>query len=115
MACPSCAEKAVQENKTARRYFVTGTVQGVGYRYFAQRAARHLGLAGFVRNLGDGRVEVYAVGLAESLEKLKRELQQGPSGAQVTSVLEGVMERAREEDAAIERRSADGFSIEYDN
>ncbi len=113
----------MQEDKTAKRYFVSGTVQGVGYRYFAQRVARHLGLAGFVRNLRDGRVEVYAVGPAELLERLKAELKRGPSGAHVTSVIEGIMEGvlegamegAMEEDAAIEQRFADGFSIEYDD
>ena len=46
----------------ARRWFVRGRVQGVGYRYFAQHAASSLGLAGYARNLDDGRVEVYAAG-----------------------------------------------------
>ena len=61
----------MEEHKTARRYFVSGTVQGVGYRYFAQRIARRLGVAGFVRNLNDGRVEVYAVGPANRLPELQ--------------------------------------------
>jgi len=46
--------------KQARRYFVSGLVQGVGYRYFTQDAADRLRLTGYVRNLRDGRVEVYA-------------------------------------------------------
>jgi acylphosphatase len=102
-----CAEKAVQESKAAKRYFVSGTVQGVGYRYFAQRIARRLGVAGFVRNLNDGRVEVYAVGTANRLTELKTELSRGPSGGSVSGVVE--------EDAAIEQRFADAFSIEHDN
>ena len=64
--------------KTARRWFVRGQVQGVGYRYFAQRAALGLGLTGYARNLDDGRVEVYAVGLAEKLEDLAGMLHRGP-------------------------------------
>ena len=99
------------EHRIAKQYFVSGTVQGVGYRYFAQQIARRLGLNGFVRNLRDGRVEVYAVGSAELLERLKAELHRGPSGAHVSSVVEGVME----DDAAIEQRFADAFSIEHDN
>ena len=40
----------------ARRWFIHGRVQGVGFRYFAQRAALELGLTGYVRNLDDGGV-----------------------------------------------------------
>ena len=52
---------------SAKRYFIRGRVQGVGFRYFAQREAEQLGLRGYTRNLDDGRVEVYAVGTAEQL------------------------------------------------
>ena len=97
----------MQESKAAKRYLVSGTVQGVGYRYFAQRIARRLGVAGFVRNLNDGRVEVYAVGPANRLTELKAELGRGPNGGSVSGVVE--------EDAAIEQRFADAFSIEHDN
>ena len=48
-------------NVIARRYFIRGRVQGVGFRDFAQRAAAQLGVSGYARNLDDGRVEVYAV------------------------------------------------------
>ena len=51
----------------ARRWYIRGRVQGVGYRYFAQRAAAALGLSGYARNLDDGRVEVYAAGPAGKL------------------------------------------------
>ena len=45
----------VDEKSGVRRYYVSGVVQGVGFRYFALRAAQRLGLAGYVRNLRDGR------------------------------------------------------------
>lgn len=44
----------------ARRFLISGIVQGVGYRYFALRAAKRHGIVGYVRNLHDGRVEVVA-------------------------------------------------------
>ena len=53
----------------AKRWYVRGRVQGVGYRNFAQRAATELGLTGYARNLDDGRVEVYAVGPVDKLSK----------------------------------------------
>jgi len=72
----------------ARRWFVRGRVQGVGYRWFAQRAADSLGLAGYARNLDDGRVEVYAVGPVAQLEKLAGLLYTGPRWADVRGVEE---------------------------
>src|SRR5581483_6235688 len=51
----------------AKRWLIRGRVQGVGFRYFAQRAAQGLGLTGYVRNLDDGRVEVYAAGADDKL------------------------------------------------
>jgi acylphosphatase len=96
----------VNEKEKAKRYYASGTVQGVGYRYFAERVARTLKIAGFARNLRDGRVEVYAIGPADSLAALRRELERGPAAASVTSVTE--------EDAAHDPKFADSFSIEYD-
>ena len=96
----------MHEEQSAKRYFISGLVQGVGYRYFAERVARRLKLAGFTRNLRDGRVEVYAIGFAESLADLQRELERGPASASVTSV--------NAEEASIESRFAGAFSIEYD-
>ena len=75
-------------HKTARRWLIRGRVQGVGFRYFAQRAAQQLGLAGYVRNLDDGRVEVYAVGTEGRLSELAGILQQGPRWAEVHGVEE---------------------------
>ncbi len=76
----------------ARRFLISGIVQGVGYRYFALRAARRHGLVGYVRNLPDGRVEVVAEGEPEAIEAFARELQRGPAAARVTRVTEEVLE-----------------------
>ncbi len=81
-------------------------VQGVGYRFFAQRVAERLGLAGYVKNLRDGRVEVYAIGTPEQLLSLRAELERGPRAASVSSVSE-------EEDEVVPR-FANGFGIEHD-
>jgi len=73
---------------TARRWLVRGRVQGVGYRYFAQKAAVGLGLTGYSRNLDDGRVEVYAVGSETKLSELTALLHRGPQWADVRGVEE---------------------------
>jgi acylphosphatase len=70
----------------ARRYLISGRVQGVGYRAFAQRAGRELGLRGWVRNLPDGGVEAHAVGPAPALEDFEARLRVGPRMAEVRSV-----------------------------
>jgi acylphosphatase len=67
-----------------RRYLIGGRVQGVGFRFFAQRIAVRLGLRGWVRNLPDGGVELEAQGDLDSLTALESALRQGPRGAQVT-------------------------------
>ncbi|MGA2149883.1 MAG: acylphosphatase [Bryobacteraceae bacterium] len=74
--------------KAARRWIVRGQVQGVGYRYFAQKNASLLGLAGYARNLDDGSVEVYAVGAAEQLSEMAGRLRLGPRWADVRGVEE---------------------------
>jgi len=68
------------------RYYVKGRVQGVGYRYFVLRQAEALGIAGFARNLPDGRVEVVAEGPDEVLEAFEERLRQGPAFAAVRGV-----------------------------
>ncbi len=65
---------------------VYGIVQGVGYRFFAQRRARQLGITGFVRNLPDGSVEVYAEGDKDALNSFLVELRQGPIAAEVYDI-----------------------------
>jgi acylphosphatase len=74
--------------KTARRWFVRGRVQGVGYRYFAQHAATSLNLSGYVSNLDDGRVEVYASGPSPALDELAGMLHRGPRFSEVRGVEE---------------------------
>jgi len=105
-ACKLRAGPTVHIEHGAKRFYVSGMVQGVGYRYFARRAALRLGLSGYVRNLSDGRVEVYAVGPAAELEALGTDLRHGPSTATVSSVTE--------EEAPLDPRFAQAFSIEFE-
>jgi len=74
--------------KIARRFFITGDVQGVGYRFFAQRAAARHQVVGYVKNLADGRVEALAEGPASSVEAFKHELATGPRFSAVDNVEE---------------------------
>jgi acylphosphatase len=67
----------------ARRYLVSGTVQGVGFRFFTEDAARREGLSGFVRNLPDTRVEVLVQGEAEAVARFERAISLGPALARV--------------------------------
>jgi len=69
-----------------RRVVVEGFVQGVGYRHFAWRAGRRLGLSGWVRNRADGTVEALVSGEPEAVETMLAELRRGPSGAHVRNV-----------------------------
>jgi acylphosphatase len=91
----------------AKRFYVSGRVQGVGYRFFAERVASQIGVAGYVRNLFDARVEVYAIGNAAQLDSLKRELQRGPRMASVDQIAEV--------DAEVLTEYSSDFSIEQDN
>ena len=70
----------------ARRWRISGRVQGVGYRAFAARAGRALNLKGGARNLDDGRVEVVACGAVHALDRLEAALGAGPSLARVSRV-----------------------------
>ena len=70
----------------ARRFIVRGRVQGVGFRYFAIRAARECAVSGTVRNLSDGSVEAIAEGSAQAVAAFKLALEQGPSYSHVTAV-----------------------------
>jgi len=88
----------------ARRFVVSGRVQGVGFRYFTVRAARRLGLVGWVRNLTDGRVEAHAEGEAEALESFRASIEKGPPG----SVVRGI-EAAEVEPSGAFRE----FSVEF--
>jgi acylphosphatase len=70
----------------SNRYFVQGRVQGVGYRYFVRREAERLEIAGFTRNLPDGRVEVVAEGRDEDLAAFESRLKEGPAFSEVSNV-----------------------------
>jgi acylphosphatase len=70
----------------ANRLLIDGVVQGVGFRFFAARAARDLGVRGFVRNLPDGRVEVLAAGTTETMGEFTARLRRGPRGSRVESI-----------------------------
>jgi acylphosphatase len=85
----------------ARRFVISGRVQGVGYRYFAEDQARAENLAGHVRNLPDGRVEAVAEGEEDSVQRFERALHRGPRSA--------IIERVDAETILPEGRH--GFSI----
>ena len=72
----------------ARRFVVRGRVQGVGFRWFVEREAHTLGIAGWVRNNHDGSVEVLAMGTRDQLPGLSSRLRQGPRAARVDDVEE---------------------------
>lgn len=71
----------------AARFLVSGKVQGVFFRASTREQALRLNLCGHARNLVDGRVEVIAVGDADSINALGRWLMQGPSAANVVEVV----------------------------
>jgi acylphosphatase len=76
------SEKALE----ARRFIVRGRVQGVGFRWFVEREAHILGIAGWVRNNADGSVEVFAQGTRDQLSGLRSRLREGPRAARVEGV-----------------------------
>jgi acylphosphatase len=72
--------------RQARRYIVSGRVQGVGFRYFVRQQAQALGLVGWVRNLPDGRVEAFIEGSPAQLSEIETLLGAGPSMSRVETV-----------------------------
>lgn len=74
--------------KKAYKYIVKGMVQGVGFRYFTNNSARRIGIYGYVKNLFDGSVEVYAIGTDDQLKNLKKAISAGPSFSRVDEVIE---------------------------
>ncbi|HXM16171.1 MAG TPA: acylphosphatase [Candidatus Eremiobacteraceae bacterium] len=87
--------------KKAACFFVTGLVQGVGFRFFAVAEAERLSLSGYVRNRRDGRVEAYAIGTPDQLAQFRARLEKGPRLSSVRSVAE--------EPADIDPQYASGF------
>ena len=93
----------MKQAKQAKRYFISGSVQGVGFRYFTQRAAEKLSISGYVRNLRDGRVEVYAMGAEEQLSGFKGTLKDGPNFS--------IVQEIREEPAGLDAQFEKTFVI----
>jgi acylphosphatase len=79
----------------ARKFYIRGLVQGVGYRFFAQRAAARHQVRGYVRNLDDGRGEALAQGRPASVEAFRDDLTAGPTYSSVEEVEEIVLEPNR--------------------
>ena len=78
--------------RVARRFSIRGDVQGVGYRYFAQRAAARHQVVGYVKNMPDGTVEALVEGPAEVVEAFKHDLATGPRFSFVQQVEEIALE-----------------------
>ncbi|HTM04862.1 MAG TPA: acylphosphatase [Vicinamibacterales bacterium] len=72
--------------RIARRFVISGRVQGVGFRWFAKDVADREGVTGWVTNLSDGRVEAFVEGDAEAVARVERHLHDGPPGARVQHV-----------------------------
>lgn len=83
---------------------VSGIVQGVGYRAFTERVCRELGASGWVRNLHDGRVEVWAEAERAVVEALLERLRRGPRAAEVREVAA----------TSVEAKGASGFIVRRD-
>ena len=86
----------------AKRFLVSGRVQGVGFRYFVQDHAAVEGVHGYVRNLPDGRVEALIEGDDESVLRVERALRRGPASARVDDVAV---------ETAVPSGRATGFSV----
>ena len=78
--------------KIARTYYIGGLVQGVGFRFFTQRSAARHQVTGYVKNLDDGRVEVYAEGSEREIKSFYEDLLTGPNFARVGEIEEIVEE-----------------------
>lgn len=76
----------------ARKFFVSGLVQGVGFRFFAQRVAARHQVLGYVKNLKDGRVEALIEGSEKSVKAFHEELLVGPNFSRVEQVEEIVLD-----------------------
>ena len=79
---------SAMNNTKSLHVFIEGTVQGVGFRWFAEREANRLGLTGYVCNLADGRVEAYAEGETATLKIFLEKLRAGPRVGYVTRAQE---------------------------
>ena len=98
------SDKRNPSEAQGRRWLVSGRVQGVGFRWYVLQTARRCDVAGDVRNLPDGRVEVRATGSASCLASLLDEIRKGPRSSRVDEVLESVLDADQE---------FEGFSLRY--
>ncbi|HEX5715079.1 MAG TPA: acylphosphatase [Thermoanaerobaculia bacterium] len=80
-----------ETHRVGVRWRLRGRVQGVGFRWFTRNAARELGVAGKVRNLPDGGVEIEAVAPEGVLEHFKKRVLEGPPGARISGLDEETM------------------------
>jgi acylphosphatase len=94
-----------REELQARRFVVTGRVQGVGFRNYVEHSAEKIGVQGYVRNRRDGSVEVLAMGNPEQLGLLRAALQKGPMMSRISDV--------REEPDQVEAKYLGQFTIEF--
>lgn len=78
--------------KIARKYFIKGLVQGVGFRFFTQRSAAKHQVVGYVKNLEDGRVETYVEGFEPEMKAFYEDLLTGPVYSRVEEIEEIVLE-----------------------
>jgi len=95
----------VTKDALARRYRVSGRVQGVGFRNYVDRVAAKIGVSGFVRNRRDGSVEIYAIGTHEQLKTLGLALEKGPMMSYV--------ERVAEQPDTVNQKYLGNFTIEF--
>ena len=72
--------------RVARRFVISGRVQGVGFRWFVHDAATREGVAGWVQNLFDGRVEAFVEGEQEAVTRVERAVRQGPPRSRIERV-----------------------------
>jgi|ERR1700739_2486070 acylphosphatase len=95
---------ATKEELHARRFVVTGRVQGVGFRNYVEHVAGKIGVQGYVRNRRNGDVEVLAIGQPEQLGQMRAALQRGPMMSRVSGV--------SEEPEPVEEKYLGQFTIE---
>ena len=99
-------------DKLGLHFFVSGRVQGVGFRFFVEQCAMNLQIEGWVRNLKDGRVEGVAIGSPENLKKFRALLAEGPPISKVLGI--EIREISAEESSAIETVKKNSFLIKKD-
>jgi acylphosphatase len=72
--------------RLTKRFYISGRVQGVGFRYFVYEAALREGVGGYVKNLPDGRVEALVEGEASAVARVEAKIRRGPPSAHVETV-----------------------------